>query len=415
MKKVTLSVSAALLATLIPSSIVASDTIKVLDDLTLEGQIRPRYETAQISENNKDRANALTVRTSLKVTSKKVFDTDMLGFTTELTSVNPLGADQYNSTDNGRTNYDVVVDPNQARVSQAYLDVKLPAATVIRAGRQAVNLDNQRFIGSVDWRQMPQTLDAVAVVSNPVAGLNFVGAYVYGINSVKVHENNKAAETGSAVANLSYKLDDMLKLRAYSYMIESNSDTFGAAAEGSVKAGDLVVGYLAEYAIQQDPTLESDTVKNVVADANYYNLDLSVAMSGFGLGVNYEVLGEAEGDATKGFHTPLATLHKFNGWADVFLGSENANGLIDTNVRASYVNKSFGKVEVVYHTFAAQSGEEDLGSEFDAILVTKLIPVEGLTTLVKGAFYSKGDTAAGDYVAKDKSVAWLQLDYRFKI
>lgn len=415
MKKITLSLSAVLVVALFPNAALAQDEVTLLDDIKFEGQIRPRFESAQVSDNGKDRANALTVRTSLKISSDKVLESEMFGFGLEATSVNPLGADKYNSTDNGKTQYDTIVDPNQARISQAYIDIKLPASTLVRAGRQTLNLDNQRFIGSVDWRQMPQTLDALALVSAPIEGLKITGAYVYGINTVKAHENNRATDTKSVVLNGSYKFDDALKLRAYSYMLESTSDTYGIALEGKIKLDGVQLGYLAEYAMQSDPTFEDDATQNVKADANYINFDLMASMNGFGLGINYEVLGEKEGDATKGFTTPLATLHKFNGWADVFLGSNNENGLIDTNVRASYTEKSIGKVELLYHTFAAQSGEKDLGSEIDAIFVTKALGVKGLSALIKASYYFHGDAQAGAYVAKDKSVAWVQLDYRFSI
>ncbi len=415
MKKVTLSLSVALLAMLTPNTIFASDSIKILDDLSFEGQIRPRFETADVVDNNKERANAFTVRTSLKVASKKLFESDMIGFGVEALSVNPLGADTYNSTDNGKVTYDTIVDPNQARISQAYLDIKLPSFTLLRVGRQAVNLDNQRFVGSVDWRQMPQTLDAVSLTTSPITGLNIVGAYVYGINTVKAHPNNQSNETSSAIVNGSYKLHEMMKLRAYSYLLESIHDTYGVAIEGNIKADAMQISYLGEYAIQADPTFENDTTKNVKADSKYYNIDLLATLDGFGVGINYEVLGEKEGSATTGFTTPLATLHKFDGWADVFLGSNNANGLIDTNVRISYMNKDFGKIELLYHTFNAQNGEDDLGSEVDAVLVTQSLGVEGLSALLKGAFYSKGNSNAGAYVANDKSVAWLQFDYKFKI
>jgi len=48
--------------------------------------------------------------------------------------------------------------------------------------------------------------------------------------------------------------------------------------------------------------------------------------------VGYEVL---EGNGAIGFATPLATLHAFNGWADMFLTTP-ANGLKDLYFRASY-------------------------------------------------------------------------------
>ncbi|MFT6030425.1 MAG: hypothetical protein ACI8O8_002170 [Oleiphilaceae bacterium] len=61
--------------------------------------------------------------------------------------------------------------------------------------------------------------------------------------------------------------------------------------------------------------------------------------------------------------TPLATLYKFNGWADVFLNTP-ADGL--TDLYASAAGKvSGGKWMVAYHEFDSDEGSTDLGSELD--------------------------------------------------
>ena len=413
MKKLMLSLAAApVMLGSVSVCMAAEEGFDIFDGVTFKGEIRPRYEYSDIADNDKDAANAFTTRTTLGVGSNKTFGAEWLGAYVEVTSVNNFGYDNYNSTANGKTDYDVIVDPNQARATQAYLDVKLPANTLIRGGRQVVNLDNQRFIGSVGWRQMFQTFDAAAVVSKPVDGLSLLGAYVYGINGVKVQPNNKATETASALFNASYKIADWMSVTGYAYLLASVSDTYGGFVAGTVPAGEVKLSYRAEYAVQSDPSLEY-RVEDVKADASYMNFDLAAGMSGIFAGVNYEVLGKAEGEATNGFYTPLATLHKFNGWADVFLLSTNANGLIDLNGRIGYQAKGIGKMMAVYHTFTAEEGPDDLGSEID-VLYTNAVPgVNGLSFLAKAAFYSAGDEAAGAYVANDKTVAWLQLDYTF--
>jgi hypothetical protein len=415
MKKTLHALSAATLLLGTLSSVMAEEAkgLNLFDDVTFSGEIRPRYENADIKDNDKDGANAFTVRTMLGVKANKAFGTDMLGAYVEALSVNNLGYDNYNSTANGQTEYDVIVDPNQARLTQAYIDVKLPAKTLLRAGRQMVNIDNQRFVGAVDWRQMRQTFDAAALVSAPVEGLSVMAAYVYGINGVKVQPNNKATETGSALFNVSYKAAEAIKLTGYAYLLASISDTYGISAQGTLGVADGVkLSYWAEYAMQSDPSLEY-RVEDVKADASYMNFDLAASMAGITLGANYEVLGKAEGEAANGFYTPLATLHKFNGWADVFLLSNNAAGLIDMNGRIAYKAAGLGKVMAVYHSFSAEEGPDDLGSEIDLSYANAVPGVNGLNGLIKAAFYSAGDEAAGAYVANDKSVVWVQLDYKF--
>ena len=48
------------------------------------------------------------------------------------------------------------------------------------------------------------------------------------------------------------------------------------------------------------------------------HLNAGVAQDRYALSVGYEVLGSDNG---VGFYTPLATLAKFNGWADAFLAA----------------------------------------------------------------------------------------------
>ena len=392
----------------------ADDGINVLSNVKFSGEIRPRYESADShlgTDSTRDAAKAFTTRTTIGV-GADLFQVSGLSAYLEGTSVNNFGYTNYNGAGTGinlNTKYDIIKDPQQARITQAYIDYKI-GKTLIRAGRQDVNLDNQRFIGTVDWRQMKQTYDAVAIVDNSIDNLSLLGAYVAGY--IGVGEAQASTNTKSVLLHGAYKVNDMLTVTAYDYMLASISDTYGAALTGNIDAGVAKLDYRAEYAKQTDPSLEYQ-VKNVKADAQYYNLDLGANISGFLAGLNYESLGKAEGSATKGFNTPLATLHAFNGWADVFLGSTNNAGLNDANVRLGYADKSLGKLLAVYHKFDAQKSigtSKDLGSEFDVSYGNKIPGINNLTGLVKGAFYKGGDATG---FTNDKTVAWLMLDYKF--
>ena len=412
----------------------ADDGINVLSNVKFSGEIRPRYEYVDAQNSGKEIANAFTARTTLGV-GADLFQVSGLSAYLEGSAVSNFGDRNYNGTIDGNTKYDIVADPQQARITQAYIDYKLNK-TLLRAGRQDVNLDNQRFIGTVDWRQMKQTFDAVALVDNSIDNLSLLGAYVYGVNGVKNESflpiaalsaagltTNEAYDTSSVLLHASYKVNEMLNVTAYDYMLASISDTYGAALTGNIDAGAIKLDYRAEYAKQADPSLERRSQLGATpvvglngkpeADARYYNLDLGANVNGFLAGVNYESLGKAEGSSVIGFWTPLATLHAFNGWADVFLGSTNNAGLNDANVRLGYADKSLGKLLAVYHKFDAQKSigtSKDLGSEFDVSYGNKIPGINNLTGLVKGAFYKGGDATG---FTNDKTVAWLMLDYKF--
>ena len=439
MKRLMLSlVAAPLLLGSFAVSASADDGLNVLNNVKVNGEIRARYENADVQNDGKQVANAFTTRTTVGV-GADLLEINGLSAYLEGTSVNNFGATDYDGKGTGinsNPTYDVIKDPQQARITQAYLDYKFNK-TLIRGGRQTVNLDNQRFIGSVDWRQMPQTFDAVAVVDNTIENLSLLGAFVYGVNGVKserlgIQGDNEAYDTSSVLLHASYKVMNELTVTAYDYMLASISDTYGAALTGKVDAGAAKLDYRAEYAKQGDATLERRAEVGGVAhyeldgkpkaDAQYYNLDVGANVSGILAGLNYEYLSGSTGsDGKTAFQTPLATLHAFNGWADVFLGGTPVGGLIDKNVRLGYEDKTYGKILAVYHKFDADKDmttgavtSKDLGSEFDVSYGNKIPGVKNLSGLIKGAMYKGGDvTATTADSGHDKNVVWLQLDYKF--
>ena len=103
--------------------------------------------------------------------------------------------------------------------------------------------------------------------------------------------------------------------------------------------------YAAEFATQ---TAEAGDGSSE-ADADYMLAELGVGFSGVTIKAGYELLGSDDGKY--GFSTPLATLHKFNGFADQFLTTPN-EGLQDTYLSIS--GKVAGlKLAATYHDFSA--------------------------------------------------------------
>ena len=73
-----------------------------------------------------------------------------------------------------------------------------------------------------------------------------------------------------------------------------------------------------------------------------------------------EILGSDNG---VGFKTPLATLHKFNGWADAFL-STPADGLQDLYFSVGTKVEAVD-LAIAYHDFSTRENERFLGGELD--------------------------------------------------
>jgi len=418
-KMIKLSVAAAIM---MGSGAVSAQAMDVLTNVYAKGEIRARYEMVDQDTAGLKNANAFTNRLVIGA-GADLFGTDWLSGYAEMTDVHNIN-DNYNSGSNGQTGHAVVADPEQTRVTQAYVDAKVAGAN-IRMGRQALNLDNQRFIGSVGWRQMPQTFDAVTVTYNAIKDLKLFASYVTKRNGI----NTSAAlnyGTRDLLLNASYQVMPELKATAYAYLISGNttaagSDTYGISLTGNVAVSDaLKLNYRAEYADQSDASMENggqnSSTSNVEAD--YYNLSLGANYEGFLVNVGYEAMGGAEGTAANGFVTPYSTLHAHSGWADVFLlnngqGVGNNAGLEDLNFMLGYKAKGFGTFKIIYHDFQSETGSVDFGEEIDAVYVNKVPGVKGLTGMLKVASYDADNNNGASQINTDVTKFWAMLDYKF--
>ncbi|MGL4543905.1 MAG: hypothetical protein ACRCUI_15490, partial [Polymorphobacter sp.] len=143
-------------------------------------------------------------------------------------------------------------------------------------------------------------------------------------------------------------------------------------------------------------------------DADYYLADVGLGFGGFGVGAGYEVLGASSGKAFTSFQTPLATLHKFQGWADKFLTTPG-NGVRDLYGSAGYTVTKVGPfasigVLAVYHDFKSDRAGLDYGSEIDLQLLARF---QKYVLTLKYADYS------ADSFATDTQKLWVSVDYVF--
>ncbi len=390
----------------------------ILSDVKVKGQIRPRLETVDDSVNKS--ATAFTARTKLTINAN-LFGVEGLTSSIGMISVNNFGMTDHNSGANGHsdaagnTAYAKIIDPQDAMLSEATIDYAV-GKTALHLGRSNINLDNQRFIGTVGWRQLERSYDTVYAANSSVENLSVLAAYVYGFAGVT---GVTTTDTNSAILHVGYKAMPALNVTGYAYLLGSISDTYGLALTGKIDAGAKLT-YRAEYAMQSDATLETYNAASGAVDASYFNVDFGANISGVLLGVNYEMLSGSTGsDGKTNFQPTLGTNHKFNGWADKFFVGNTGplGGLNDMNVRAGYKAKGFGKLLAVYHVFSASENmatatatDTDLGSEIDVVYANTIPGAKGLKGLIKYAGYT-GGTVTG-YTANVSKV-WLGLDYKF--
>lgn len=388
----------------------AADEAETVADAITNGKatIDTRYRLETVDQDGFDEdATAQTLRTKLKYTTA-----DFKGFSAVLEVENVLVLqNDYNSTINGKTNFPVVADPKSTEINQAYLAYKGSNGTAIKAGRVGVNMTNQRFIGTVGWRQNDQTYDSVVAMFEPVENLKLTGSYVWNVNRIFSDDNPLGnLDTDTTWVFADYTGWDLGTLTAYSLFLDLNdapvfglsSQTFGVRFAGKRKVRDtLNLLYEAEYATQSD---YKDNPTDYSAD--YYHLIGGVAAGGFTVKAGYEVLGSDNGAAA--FKTPLATLHKFNGWTDKFLNTPNG-GLEDLYASVSYKVQADGplkglKFDAIYHDFSADIGD-DYGSEIN-FQVAKNIAKNYSVALKYGSYNADG-------FATDTEKLWVSLGAKF--
>ncbi len=141
--------------------------------------VRYRYEHVD-QDNALKHANAQTLRTRVGFQTGKWYGLSTL---VEADNVSRLGDAAYNSTRNGQTDYSAVPDPDGSEINQALLRYDHAFGSAI-AGRQRINLDNQRFVGGVGWRQNEQTYDGVLGQLQPLDKLTLTYAYINNINTI---------------------------------------------------------------------------------------------------------------------------------------------------------------------------------------------------------------------------------------
>lgn len=381
------------------------------------GEARYRYEyvdqkgPAPITDN----AHASTVRTNLGFKTGEYKDFQAL---LEAQFVGNIGANDFNDTTNSKTSYPVVADPDTAEINQAWLSWSGIPDTVIQAGRQGINIDNQRFIGTVGWRQNDQTFDSVVVTNSSLPNLNLLYSYIGNVNRIFGDDHPLGdLDTNTHIAHAAYKVTDWLTVTGYGYWLDldlapaSSSKTFGARLTGDVPLSDSwSFFYEAEAATQSD---HGNNPANY--DEEYYRLSPGIKGHGWTFQAGYEELG---GNGTNAFQTPLATLHAFNGWADKFLTTPAA-GLEDAYGKVSYKVSNVGQwvdgtaLTAVYHNFNGNSSG-DFGSELDLSVGKSFAlpdagqPFKSVNVLVKYADYN-----ADDAPFTDTQKAWLQVGVKF--
>jgi hypothetical protein len=348
----------AVIATLYALPTLAEDAANVAAPTTLMEAItmgkpmtsfRLRYENVD-QANKTEQANAWTMRSLIGWQTQPL---NNFSITAQLINVARFNNDFYDGTPNtfglststpaDKKNYPLVVDPDYTGINQLFVDWTGIPGTKVRVGRQSVKLDNVRFIGNVEYRQIMQVFDGVAVENKSIKDVEFYAAHFEGLRRItSQYINNGNVD----IAHATWKFTPTESLTGYGYLqnmplngfnpyststalfggttfSNNSSQTYGLRADGSHKLdADWKLLYTAEYAKQ-----DAYQGGNSLIDAHYWRLGGGAGFGNWSARLDHELLSSNNG--SYGFQTPLATGHLFQGLGDSFLTTPK-HGIADT-------------------------------------------------------------------------------------
>lgn len=372
---------------------------------------RLRWENVDQDGVAKD-ADAVTLRARMGAE----VSTDEWRLLGEVESTIPL-VERYFSGLNGETQYPLVADPANFELNRLQLQYKGIKNATVTIGRQRINIEDQRFVGAAGWRQNEQTFDAARLEYGDPKGLKLDLTYawsdrtIWGVEGAGVRQ--PAISGNNVFATASYPTS-IGKLTGFAFLVDQDeaavqnfrlsSQTYGARLSGSRPLSKIAkLTYALSYARQSDYHRNPNDYR-----ADYALAEIGAEISALKLGVGFELLGADNGAAFTSFQTPLATLHKFDGWADKFLITP-PNGIQDYYVQAGYGWKKTLGLDainglVVYHRFDSARAGQHYGNEWDSSLTAK-----------KGRWTATAKFAS--YVARgfatDTRKLWLQLEWAY--
>jgi hypothetical protein len=305
-----------------------------------------------------------------------------------------------------RPQFAVIADPENIELNRLQLQYR-SGQTAVTLGRQRINLDDQRWVGSVGWRQNEQTFDALRLETR----LGRVSAdFTYSISQRTILGSDagpRSAFGGDFLfAGVSARAGPV-EGKVFAYLLNYDEDFFLANSSqtyGGILSGRLPLGTHGNLALRASYARQADYGRNPFNyAADYWSFEGGATLGGFTLTAGWERLGSDNGRAVQ---TPMATLHKFNGWDDLFLTTP-PGGLDDAYVS---IGRRFDHVlalpglnfSLAFHQFDSAAGDLEYGTEWDASAGFR---IGRFALLAKYADYDARGFGA------DTRKLWLQVEW----
>ena len=419
--------AAAQVAPALPPTPTASTPLEAFTKGKPIFELRGRYETVDQARTKTltNEADAYTLRTHIGFETATFHHVQVL---VEGANVVTVGAGDFAVNVPGaatpplngasQAKYPLVNDPSDTRLNRAQITWTPIKAFSVTAGRQRIIIDDQRFVGNVNWRQDEQTFDAFRA-DLQVGKLKLFGAYLNHINRVLGEYRN--FDSASTLLNARYDVTKTFGVEGFAYLLDfsnspiNSSQTEGARVYGKFDIKPLKFAYNATYA-RQSSYANAPTPFAL----SFYSADVAATYKFATVKLNYE---ELDGNGTQGFTTPLATTHSFQGWADAFVspgGNKSfVDGIRDYNASISIrppikTFTYFAKPEIIvwYHDFDDQLRGSNIGQELDISGSAAL--TKNVVLLIKYADFKRSFTnpVSSATPPASRNKFWVSLEFK---
>lgn len=308
-----------------------------------------------------------------------------------------------------------MIDPPNLELNRAQIRYAPKGGLAITAGRQLLEIGDQRFVGSSNFRQNQQTFDAVRLQYNPAKGIVADFTYAWSDRTVNGRNGTGARPVSIGGDNVFGVLGYRFKpgtLTGFAYLVDQDepavqgfrlsSQTYGARFAGTAPLGKGVkLAYTASVARQSDYHRNPNDYA-----ATYWLGEATLSAHAFALTGGYEVLGASSGAAFTSVQTPLASFFKWQGWAGKF-NPTPPNGLRDAYATAGYGWQHVGPLDALglsatWHRFDSDRLHQHYGDELDLALTAKH---KHYAFAARWAHYN------ASAFATDTDKFWVQLDW----
>lgn len=263
-------------------------------------------------------------------------------------------------------NRPAIQDPRGAALTRGAFGFFGVDDTKLILGRQSIKLDNERHVGQYDFRQMPQTFDAIAITNESFPGFEAYYAFASHVNTF-AHGATRSVgqrQLSAHLFNFTYLALPAGDMVAYGYFVgdkdvpNNSSDTYGFRFKGDTEVTTASLLYEFEYATQRgrhnNPNKYTASYFLAQGGVRAENVTVKVGMD--------RQAGDAAAN-NRAFQTPLGT-KDFNGLARVFSTTPD-RGLYDLFAKVDA--DIFGvDAYLAFHRFQAQDGDSlRFGHEYD--------------------------------------------------